>query len=113
MTRAILDDHLLRDLLADHRGERLDRLLEAHEPATTNLFLHRLCRSVVSARGGALTGAWEAEQRRELGRRLLTLPRSIEIVPIRVVARRMAVIADGRRVSAMFAVGGEYRTISR
>jgi len=101
VTRAVLDDHLVRDLLADDMGEPLERLLENHEPATTNLFLYRLCRSVVLARGGALTGSWDAEQRRDLGRRLLTLPQSIEIIPIRLLAHRMAEIAAGHRVSTL------------
>ena len=143
MTRAILDDHLLRDLLADDMSERLEGLLDEHEPATTNLFLYRLCKSVVSARGGALTGSWDSEQRRALGRRLLTVPERIEIIPIRLLAHRMAEIADGHRVStlgaeavaaaeqlnaplcvwdgddgpgiraAMEALAGDYRTISR
>ncbi len=101
MTRAVLDDHLLRDLLADDLSEDLDRLLAEHEPATTNLYLHRLSRSVVSGRGGALTGSWGAAQRQELGRQLLTLPESIEVVPIRLLAYRMAEIADGHPVSTL------------
>ena len=143
MTRAILDDHLIRDLLADDVSERLERLLAEHEPATTNLFLYRLCKSVVSARGGALTGSWDSDQRRALGKRLLTVPERIEIIPIRLLAHRMAEIADGHRVStlgaeavaaaeqlnaplcvwdgddgpgiraAMEALAGDYRTISR
>lgn len=101
MTRALLDDHLLRDLLADDVGEGLDRVLRRHEPATTNLYLYRLSKSVVSAPGGALTGGWSAEQRRALGARLLTLPDSVEIVPIRLLAFRMAEIADAHRVSPL------------
>lgn len=101
MTRALLDDHLLRDLLAEDQSDDLRRLLEDHQPATTNLYLYRLCRSVVSAPGGALTGSWGAEQRRELGRRLLTLPDTIEVVPIRLLAYRMAEIADAHRVSTL------------
>ena len=58
MTTALLDDHLLRDLLAADLSEQLGRLLREHEPATTNFYLLRLCKSVVSARGGALTGSW-------------------------------------------------------
>lgn len=64
MTRAVLDDHLLRDLLSDDMSEALHRVLADHEPATTNLYLYRLARSVVSATGGALTGSLSAEQRR-------------------------------------------------
>lgn len=101
MTRAVLDDHLLRDLLADDLSAGLRRLLRRHEPATTNLYVYRLCRSVVSAPGGALTGAWNVEQRRALGLRLLTLPDDIEVVPIRVIGFRMAEIADAHRVSTL------------
>jgi hypothetical protein len=101
VTRAVLDDHLLRDLLADDLPEGLRRVLADHEPATTNLYLYRLCKSVVSAPGGALTGSWDAEQRRALGLRLVTLPNSIEVVPIRDLAFRMAEIADTHRVSTL------------
>lgn len=101
MSRAVLDDHLLRDLLADNLSKGLARLLKSHEPATTNLYLHRLCKSVVSARGGALTGSWPVEQRRELGRRLLLLPEGIGVIPIRLLAFRMAEIAGSHRVSTL------------
>jgi predicted transcriptional regulator with HTH domain len=101
VTRAVLDDHLLRDLLADDLSEDLAGLLAEHEPATTNLYLFRLCRSVVSAPGGALTGSWDAEGRRALGAQLLVLPGEIEVVPIRVLAFRMAEIAGAHRVSTL------------
>src|SRR5688572_3322248 len=101
MTPALLDDHLLRDLLADDTSRELSRLLRRHEPATTNLYLHRLCKSVVAARGGALTGAWPAEQRRQLGRRLLALPEEVQVVPMRSLAYRMAEIADEHRLSTL------------
>ncbi|HEX3427141.1 MAG TPA: hypothetical protein VHT30_13480 [Acidimicrobiales bacterium] len=52
MTLAVLDDHLLRDLLADEASRDLLRVLDAYEPATTNLYHLRLCKSVVAARGG-------------------------------------------------------------
>ena len=101
MTSALLDDHLLRDLLADDRSRTLSTLLRRHQPATTNLYLHRLCKSVLSARGGALAGAWIPEQRRELGRRLVSLPDEIQVVPMRALAFRMAEIADAHRVSTL------------
>lgn len=101
MTAALLDDHLLRDLLADDLSRELTRLLRRHEPATTNLYLHRLCKSVVSARGGSLTGDWPAEKRRELGRRLLALPDEVQILPMRSLAYRMAEIADTHRLSTL------------
>lgn len=101
MTTALLDDHLIRDLLSDDLSDDLARLLDDHEPATTNLYLYRLCKSVVSAPGGALTGSWPVEQRRQLGQRLVTLPDNIEVVPIRLLAYRMAEIIDAHRVSTL------------
>jgi hypothetical protein len=101
VTSAVLDDHLLRDFLADDLSEDLRRLLGDYEPATTNLFFYRLCRSVVSARGGTLTGSWAPERRRALGAQLLTLSENIQIVPIRSLAYRMAEIADTYRVSTL------------
>jgi hypothetical protein len=101
VTRVVLDDHLVRDLLADEASGDLVELLADHEPATTNLYLYRLCRSVVSAAGGALTGGWAAEQRRELGRTLVALPKSVLVVPMRDLAYRMAEISDAHRVSTL------------
>jgi hypothetical protein len=140
---ALLDDHLLRDLLAAELSDELAAVLADHEPATTNLYYVRLCKSVVSARGGRLTATWPFERRRELGRALLRLPSQIEIVPLRTIAYRMAEVADTHRIStlgaeavaaaehlvaplcvwegddgpgiraAMAELGTEYRTISR
>ncbi len=101
MTNVVLDDHLLRDLLADDVSMELRRVLRRHEPATTNLYLLRLCKSVVSTRGGALTGSWSSERRRELGERLIRLSDDVEVVPMRTLAYRMAEIADGHRVSTL------------
>lgn len=101
MTRAILDDHLLRDLLANDVSAELASVLDRHEPATTNLYLYRLSKSVVSARGGALTGGWGAERRRALGASLLSLSDSVEVVPLRAIAYRMAEIAAVHRVSTL------------
>ena len=101
MTTALLDDHLLRDLLSNQISRDLANVLEIHEPATTNLYYLRLCKSVVSARGGQLTGAWPDAQRRDLGRALLALPDHVGIVPVRTLAFRMAEIADTQRVSTL------------
>ena len=79
----------------------LDEIFAEHEPATTNYYLYRLCKSVVSAPGGALTGAWSAEQRRALGSRLVTLPADVEVVPLRTLAYRMAELAGVYRVSTL------------
>ena len=71
VSQVVLDDHLLREVLAGEQGGRLARLVEANKLATTNLYYVRLCKSVLAARGGQLTGGWSDESRRELGRRLL------------------------------------------
>lgn len=101
MTRAVLDDHLLRDLLAGEVSEELSQLLIDHQPATTNMYLLRLCRSVVSAVGGALTGSWPARARQALGRQLVSLPADIDVVPIRTLAFRMAELTDSHRLSTL------------
>jgi hypothetical protein len=101
VSRALIDDHLLRDLLADDVPRALARVLDEYEPATTNHYLYRLCKSVVSARGGALTGGWNLEQRRALGSQLLSLPADVEVVPMQTLAFRMAEISAEHRVSTL------------
>ena len=101
MTRVVLDDHLLRDLMTDRVSAEFARVMTAHEPATTNLYLLRLCRSVVSAPGGTITGSWPSEARRALGRQLVVLPEGIDIVPIRILAYRMAELASMYRLSSL------------
>lgn len=76
-------------------------MLATREPATTNLYLYRLAKSVVAARGGALTVTWNPQQRRQLGAKLLSLPATIEVVPIEEIAFRMAEIATDHRVSTL------------
>lgn len=101
MSRALLDDHLLRDFLADDLPAGLRQLLSEHEPATTNCYLYRLCRSVASSTGGALTGSWPTDKRRSLGERLVVLPDTVEVVPMRTLAFRMAELADAYRLSTL------------
>lgn len=101
MSRVVLDDHLLRDVLAGEQSRQLRRLVSSSELATTNMYYVRLCKSVVGARGGALTGAWSAQRRRELGRRLLELPDSVLILPMRLIGYRVAELAESERVSTL------------
>ena len=101
MSHVVLDDHLLRDVLAAELGVQLSRLVGTHDLATTNLYYVRLCKSVVAARGRQLTGAWSRERRRELGRRLLQLPESILILPMRQIGFRVAELTDNQRVSTL------------
>ena len=103
VTKVVLDDHLLRDLLSDDVGSELASVLAEYEPATTNLYLVRLCRSVVAAAGGTLTGSWSVEARQELGRRLVALPDDVDVVPMRALAFRMAELAHLHRLSALSA----------
>jgi hypothetical protein len=101
VTVAVLDDHLLRDLLAGEPSRALTRVLDKSPTATTNLYLYRLCLSVVAARGGALTGTWTPEQRRALGRQLVALPDDVLVVPMPKLAYRMAELADRYRLSTL------------
>lgn len=98
---ALLDDHLLRDLVAENLSVELARVLDRHDPATSNLYLYRLSKSVVSARGGALTGSWPVEERRALGRSLLALPPHVHVVPMQTLVYRMAEIAARHHVSTL------------
>jgi hypothetical protein len=101
VTHAVLDDHLLRDVLAGEVGEQLAHVVETHELATTNMYFVRLCKSVIAARGGRLTGGWSIEHRRALAQRLVQLPESILVVPMRRIGFRMAELADAHRLSTL------------
>lgn len=90
MTAIVVDDHLLRDILTNQSSaDLIAEIGEAHI-YTTNLWYLRLCRSVVASRGGQLTGALSATQRRALGRNLVELPSTIQIVPLIDLAWQMA-----------------------
>jgi hypothetical protein len=101
VTYAVVDDHLLRDLLADDPGKNLRRLRSNHDLATTNLYYVRLCKSVVAARGGQLTGGWSPERRRALGRSLLQLSDTILVVPMSAIGYRIAELSDAHRLSTL------------
>jgi hypothetical protein len=99
VTKAVVDDHLLRDLLSAEVPAGLRRVLRDHEVATTNLYYLRLCRSTAVAHGGQLTGNWPEERRQALARSLVHLPEQMEIVPMRRLAFRMAELAVTHRLS--------------
>jgi hypothetical protein len=96
--RVVLDDHLLRDVLADNVNAPLGRLLTTHAHWTTNFYYLRLCKSVVLARGGQLTGSWTQEQRVALGARLLD-PSEIKVVALPTIAIRIVQLTDQYRLS--------------
>ena len=97
----LLDDHLLRDVLASDVRGQLKRLMARHPLATTNLYYLRLCKSAVSARGGQLTGAWAPERRRALAEVLVALPDAIDVVPMRTLAFAVAKLGDEFRLSTL------------
>ncbi|HKY16692.1 MAG TPA: hypothetical protein VJM33_17335 [Microthrixaceae bacterium] len=101
MTAVVLDDHLLRDLLAKQQSPGLTTLLRTYEPATTNLYYVRLCRSAVNARGSKLTGAWPAALRQSLAQALVALPATVRIVPMRDLAFRIAELAGTHKLSTL------------
>ena len=101
MTSVLIDDHLLRDVLAGDGDDETRELLNSAQLGTTNMYCVRLSRSVVAARGGQLTGGWPASRRSALGRALLVLPEMISVVPIRSLAYRMAELAAGHRLSTL------------
>jgi hypothetical protein len=101
VTKLVLDDHLLRDVLAGRPTLDLRRLLRTAEPATTNLYYLRLCRSVVAASGGQLTGILPAGERRQLGRSLIALSDEVEVVPMQLLAFTMAELADRHGLSSL------------
>jgi hypothetical protein len=49
VSSVVLDDHLLRDVLAGEQRRLLSRLVTSDELATTNLYYVRLCKNVVGA----------------------------------------------------------------
>jgi hypothetical protein len=101
VSHVVLDDHLLREILSAELGPPLESLVGANEIATTNLYYVRLCKSVIAARGGKLTGGWSIERRRDLGRRLLELPSTVLILPIRHIGYRVSEVAGTHRVSTL------------
>ena len=101
MTIAVLDDHLLRDVLAVEAGRSLRAVLRTCTPATTNLYLYRLHRSAANACGGQLTGGWSASRRRALARTLLRVPDELTIVPMASIVARMAELSADHGVSTL------------
>ncbi len=99
MTTVLLNDHLLRDYLSGNVSDELAGILDGQSVATTNFYYLRLCKSVVAAAGGSLTGSWRPEQRRRLGELLVRLPESVRVVPMTDLSFRMAEIGGPLRLS--------------
>jgi hypothetical protein len=99
----IVDDHLLGDVIGGTIPRDLGRLLRRHDVATTNLYYFRLCRAALTGRGGALTGGWSTERRRQAVQALTKLGPEVQIMPMRELAVHIADLAASYRLSALAA----------
>jgi hypothetical protein len=87
----VLDDHRLRDWMAGPDDD-LRAAVAGDEVMTTNLWCARLCKSAARGAGGALLGGWPEPERQLIVAGLVALPPSISIVPMRLLAWRMALL---------------------
>ena len=110
MARVVIDDHLLRDVLAGNRSPDLGGL--ATSLATTGLWLFRLssawATSEVLGKLTAPVAALPADQQELFRARLVALPDEIELLPLRQLAWSMALLQhrhriEGRPLSAAMA----------
>ena len=110
MPTVVVDDHLLRDVLAGDRSPNLGGL--ATSLATTGLWLFRLSSAWATPEVlGKLTApvaALPADQQDLFRARLVTLPDEIEVLPLRQLAWPMALLQhrhrnEGRPLSAAMA----------
>lgn len=107
MAIVLVDDHLLRDVLAGQRDHHLGGL--ADRLATTGLWLFRLCSSFAGPRAsGKLSGpvaALPAELRESFRAQIVALPPEITILSMRDLAWPMGQLqahhrTEGRNLSA-------------
>ena len=110
MTSVVIDDHLLRDVLAGDRSPDLGGL--ATSLASTGLWLFRLSSAWATPEVlGKLTApvaALPADQQELFRARLVALPDEIEVLPLRQLAWPMALLQhrhriEGRPLSAAMA----------
>jgi hypothetical protein len=104
----VIDDHLLRDVLAGERTLDLDGVAPGGI-ATTGLWLFRLCSSFANPQiAGELSApvlGLPADLQADFRSQLTALPAEIEVLPMRAVAWLMADLqsrhrAEGRALSA-------------
>ena len=108
MARVVIDDHLLRDVLAGQRTADLDGLAP-DGVATTGLWLFRLCSSFADPRvSGKLTAPvalLPEEQQQSFRAQMIALPPAIAVLSMRDIAWPMAQLqarhrAAGRNLSS-------------
>jgi hypothetical protein len=100
LSTVVIDDHLLRDVLAGDRPPDLGGLVTAL--ATTGLWLYRLSGAWATPEVlGKLTvpvAALPADQQEQFRARLVALPDEIEVLPLRQLAWPMALLQHRHRV---------------
>lgn len=111
MPATVVDDHLLRDILAGRRNDDLDGVAP-DGIATTGLWLFRLCSafadpSVAGKLSGPVASLSEELQDR-FRARLIELPAAVEVLSLREMAWPMALLqtrhrSQGRSLSAAMA----------
>lgn len=108
MAIVVVDDHLLRDLLAGQRQSDLDGLAP-EGIATTGLWLFRLCSSIadprVSGKLSAPVALLPADLRESFLAQMVALPTAITVLNMRDLAWPMAQLqarhrSEGRNLSA-------------
>jgi Xaa-Pro aminopeptidase len=96
----VVDDHVLRDLLAGERTPDLDGLAP-RGVATTGLWLFRLCLSlanpVVSGKLSAPVAALTADVQTRFRAQLTALPDDIEVLSLRKLSWSMAELQNRHR----------------
>ncbi len=109
MASVVVDDHLLRDILAGERTLDLGGLAP-DGVATTGLWLFRLCSSLadpeVAGKLAALVSGLPADVQDRFLAQITALPDEIEVVPMRDLSWSMAQLqhrhrSEGRGMSAL------------
>lgn len=117
----VLDDHLLRDWLADP-DPALVHAVGGDRLATTNLWYVRLCKSAARATASPALRDWPPEERRVLVAGLVALPQELTVLPLAGLAWRMGELAAAHRglstlgaeaVAATAELGGRLLVSSR
>jgi hypothetical protein len=108
LASVVIDDHLLRDILAGERPFDLGGIAR-HGVATTGLWLFRLCASfadpTVVGKLSAPVATLPTEAQARFRTQLTALPDEIEVLPLREISWSMADLrhrhrAEGRTMSA-------------
>ena len=102
MTPVVVDDHLLRDVLASERSSDLGGIAP-DGIATTGLWLFRLCASLerpaVASKLSAPVAALPEKLQARFRSRLAALPKEIQVLSMRELAWSMAELQNRHRVA--------------